>query len=80
MKILKVAVGNSNEAFIEDKFTEGLNIISSDDNNKGKSGGARVIYVDFITLDRTYLLTVYPKSKKETLTQSEIKYIKTIKP
>ena len=26
MKILKVAVGNSNEAFIEDRFTEGLNI------------------------------------------------------
>ena len=37
MKILKVAIGNSNEAFIEDKFTEGLNIISSDDNNKGKT-------------------------------------------
>lgn len=37
MKILKVAVGNSNEAFIEDRFTEGLNIISSDDNNKGKT-------------------------------------------
>ena len=37
MKILKVAVGNSNEAFIEDRFTEGLNIISSDDNNKGKN-------------------------------------------
>lgn len=37
MKILKVAVGNSNEAFIEDKFTEGLNIISSDENNKGKT-------------------------------------------
>ena len=35
MKILKVAVGNSNEAFIEDRLTERLNIISSDDNNKG---------------------------------------------
>lgn len=37
MKILKVAVGNSNEAFIEDRLTERLNIISSDDNNKGKT-------------------------------------------
>lgn len=36
MKILRVAVGNSKEAFIESRFTEGLNVISSDDNNKGK--------------------------------------------
>lgn len=37
MKILKVAVVNSNEAFIESGFFEGVNIISSDDNNKGKT-------------------------------------------
>lgn len=37
MKIHKVAVGNSNEAFIESRFFDGVNIISSDDNNKGKT-------------------------------------------
>lgn len=37
MIIKKIAVGNSTEAFVEDSFTEGLNIISSDDNNKGKT-------------------------------------------
>ena len=37
MKILKVAVGNANEAFIEKNFAGGVNIISSDDNNKGKT-------------------------------------------
>lgn len=37
MIIKKIAVGNSTEAFVEDGFTEGLNIISSDDNNKGKT-------------------------------------------
>lgn len=37
MKILKVAVGNSSEAFVEKAFSNGLNIISSDDNNKGKT-------------------------------------------
>ncbi len=37
MKILTVAVGNANEAFVEKNFTDGLNIISSDDNNKGKT-------------------------------------------
>ena len=37
MKIRKVAVGNAAEAFIEGNFTNGVNIISSDDNNKGKT-------------------------------------------
>lgn len=37
MIIKKVALGNNEEAFIEDSFSEGLNIISSDDNNKGKT-------------------------------------------
>lgn len=37
MVIKKVAVGNSEEAFVEDTFSSGLNIISSDDNNKGKT-------------------------------------------
>ena len=48
------------------------------DNNKGKSGGARVIYVDFIKLDRIYLLAVYPKSKQETLTQSQVNSVKKL--
>ena len=37
MLIKKIAVGNRQEAFIEDQFSDGLNIISSDDNNKGKT-------------------------------------------
>lgn len=37
MIIKKTAVGNKNEAFIEHNFGSGLNIISSDDNNKGKT-------------------------------------------
>lgn len=37
MIIKKIAVGNSHEAYIENNLTEDLNIISSDDNNKGKT-------------------------------------------
>ena len=37
MIIKKTAVGNKNEAFIETNFHTGLNIISSDENNKGKT-------------------------------------------
>lgn len=37
MKVRKIAFGNSEEAFIEDRLEDHLNIIYSDDNNKGKT-------------------------------------------
>lgn len=37
MIIKKIALGNNAEAFVEDSFTDGFNIITSDDNNKGKT-------------------------------------------
>ncbi len=37
MRVLKVAVGNSQESFIESRLSDGINIISSDDNNRGKT-------------------------------------------
>lgn len=37
MIIKKVAFGNSSEAFIEDRFKNSVNVIFSDDNNKGKT-------------------------------------------
>ena len=37
MIIKAIFIGNSEEAYINDEFQTGLNIISSDDNNKGKT-------------------------------------------
>lgn len=37
MKIIKVGLGNSNEAYIEESFSDGINVIYSNDNNKGKT-------------------------------------------
>ncbi len=37
MIIKKIAFGDAEEAFIEDRLTSGFNIIFSDDNNKGKT-------------------------------------------
>lgn len=37
MRINKIAFGNNNEAFIEGRLKENLNIIYSNDNNKGKT-------------------------------------------
>ena len=37
----------------------------------GKSGGYRVIYMDLSAYSFVYLLMIYPKSEKETLTDAE---------
>lgn len=39
--------------------------------DKGKRGGVRVCYVDFVVCERIYLVTAYPKSNKENLTDEE---------
>lgn len=44
--------------------------------NRGKSGGTRVCYVDFLSLETVYLITIYPKSMKENLTSAERNNIK----
>ena len=38
---------------------------------RGKSGGARVLYVDFIVYERIYLVYAYPKNEKQDITIEE---------
>ena len=45
---------------------------------KGKSGGIRILYIDFLIYEKLYLLMVYPKSKKEDITEKEKKIIKNL--
>jgi len=45
---------------------------------KGKSGGIRVIYLDLESYKKIYLLTCYPKAKKDNLTDSEKAAIKEV--
>lgn len=40
--------------------------------NKGKSGGARIITNVIVTEDTVYLLTIYDKSEKESLSNKEL--------
>jgi hypothetical protein len=48
------------------------------DNNKGKSGGARVLFVDFISYEKTVMLNAYPKGEKDTISDNEKKQLKRI--
>ena len=43
---------------------------------RGKSGSARVTYVDFILYNTVYLIYTYPKNEKDNLTKEERNNIK----
>ena len=45
---------------------------------RGKSGGARVIYVDILEREHLYLLFAYPKNVQENLTAEQKKMLRKI--
>lgn len=46
--------------------------------NRGKSGGGRVIYLDILETERTYLLFAYPKNVQDDLTEDQKKAISAL--
>ena len=55
--------------------TGGLRKIRVAFEGRGKSGSARVCYVDFSVYERIYLITAYTKNEKDNLTKKERKEI-----
>lgn len=55
--------------------TGGLRKLRFAIDNMGKSGSARVCYVDFPSKETVYLITIYPKNEKDSLTRAECKNI-----
>ena len=47
-------------------------------NNKGKSGGVRILYVDFVIYEKLYLIDLFGKNEKENITENEKKEFKKI--
>lgn len=47
-------------------------------NRKGKSSGVRIIYDTLTQKGKLYLLLIYPKNKKDNITQSEKQILKSI--
>ena len=45
---------------------------------KGKSGGVRVIYIDLLKYEKVYLITAYPKSQKDNMTDNEKAAVKQV--
>lgn len=45
---------------------------------RGKSGGARVVYLDIVFSEHIYLITAFPKNEKENLSKQERNAMKTV--
>ena len=45
---------------------------------KGKSGGLRIAYIDFIIYEKIYLVTAYKKGVKDNFTKEECNAIKKL--
>jgi len=58
------------------KNTGGARKLRIEAHGHGKSGGARIIYVDFAVKEKIYLLVAYAKTEKEDLEESEKKAVK----
>ena len=46
--------------------------------HSGKSGGVRIIYIDFEIREKLYLLTAYPKNEKDNLSKEERNQLKKL--
>ena len=46
--------------------------------HSGKSGGVRIIYIDFEIREKLYLLTAYPKNEKDKLSKEERNQLKKL--
>ena len=58
--------------------TGGLRKIRIPMEEKGKRGGARVLYVDIELMESIYFVNVYSKNEKEDLTEDEKKAFKAV--
>ena len=58
--------------------TGGLRKIRVAFEGKGKSGSARVCYVDFAAYERIYLITAYSKDEKDNLSKAERNEVKKL--
>ncbi len=76
LRILELSILEHPEKYPIMKGTGGLRKARLSIGRKGKSGGARVCFVDFIFVETVYLITVYGKKEKDNLFITERNQIK----
>ena len=70
-------IDNANKGVLM-RNTGGIRKIRISLNGKGKSGGARVCYVNFATYEKIYLIDVFSKNEKENLSKEECNELKKL--
>ena len=76
LRLLELSLLEYPEKYPIMKGTGGLRKARISLDKKGKSGGARVCFVDFIFIETVYLITVYGKKEKDNLSKVERNQIK----
>jgi hypothetical protein len=78
LAVLQKAISDDPQGSPAIQGTGGVRKIRVTLDNRGKSGGARVLYVDFIARGVVGLLYAYPKSEKENIDESEKKIMRQL--
>ena len=71
LRVLELDIMYNRDKYPAIRGTGGLRKCRIASNHKGKRGGARVCFVDFIVLETVYLITVYGKNEKDNLSKKE---------
>ena len=75
---IAAAVAGDPEGAPVEPGTNGIRKIRFGIGNKGKSGGARVLYLHFSREAPIYLLLAYPKSRQEKMSADERKAVRLL--
>ena len=76
LRLLELSILEDPDKYPIMKGTGGLRKARISLDRKGKSGGARVCFVDFIFVETIYLITVYGKNETDNLSKAERNLIK----
>lgn len=78
LRMLELDIMNNPQKYPVMKGTGSLRKARISLDNKGKSKGARVCYVDFVFAETVYLITVYGKKDKDNLSKEERNNVKKV--
>lgn len=78
LKVLEIELLKNPQVGVVIEGTGGARKMRIQIGNHGKSGGARVIYLDVFEKEKLYFLFAYPKNVQENLTSEQKKAIKKI--
>ncbi len=76
LRLLEIDIMRNPDKYPVIPGTGGLRKARISIDNRGKSAGARVCFVEFVVLEIVYFITVYGKKEKDNLAKKELNAIK----